>query len=199
MLRLSFLTRPPQFVLANCVWICTAVSNCINLRSHIRQGPFRRHPSASCIVGNALGRWNQSHWSQEKELIIYWSYTPFSIAPLALSNTAPALPIPLFPPMSSTLSLLTFHLDFLSSNPLSAKHSFFVWCHKPLLLFSCVVAVNNGKMRVLLCGKFTQAFVLVLLPHHNSAGNGSLLPNAEARICTSASVVTLPERSGTAR
>lgn len=167
-------------MLANCVWICTAVSNCINLRSHIRQGPFRRHPSASCIVGNASGRWNQSHWSQEKELIIYWSYTPFSIAPLALSNTAPALPI-------------------LLSNPLSAKHSFFVWCHKPLLLFSCVVAVNNGKMRVLLCGKFTQAFVLVLLPHHNSAGNGSLLPNAEARICTSASVVTLPERSGTAR
>lgn len=51
-----------------------------------------------------------------------------------------------FFPISSTPSFLTFHLD-----PLSAKHSFFVWCHKPFLLFSCVVAVNNGKMEKWKC------------------------------------------------
>lgn len=124
LLRLSFLTQPPQFVLANCVWICTAVSNCINLRRHIRQGPFRRHPSASCIVGNASGRWNQSHWSQEKELIIYWSHTPFSITPLALSSPAPTLPIPLFLPFPQLHLFSPSILISFSSNSLSAKQFF---------------------------------------------------------------------------
>lgn len=156
-----FLTWPPQFVLANCVWICTVVSNCINLGSHIRQGPFRRHPIASCIVGNASGRWNQSDWSWEKELIIYWSHTPFSVTPVSLSNTAFTLPVPLSPPFPLLHHFSPSILLSFSSNPLSAKHSFFFWCHtfehKPFLLFSCVVAVNNGKMRVLLCGKFSLA------------------------------------------
>lgn len=52
------------------------VCNCINRRSHISQRLFKTQSySASCIVGNASGRCNQSHWSQEEELIIYWSHT----------------------------------------------------------------------------------------------------------------------------
>lgn len=76
---------------------CMAVCNCINLRSHIRQRLFKTHPySTSCIVGNASGRCNQSHWSREEELIMYWSHILFSIAPLPISNTATSVPIPLF-------------------------------------------------------------------------------------------------------
>lgn len=90
---------------------------------------------------------------------------------------------------------LLFQIHFL-------PNMFFFWCHtfehKPFLLFSCVVAVNNGKMSVALW-KILPGFVLVLLPHHNSPANGCLLPNAEAWISISASMVTLPELSGTER
>lgn len=90
------------FSLLNLCWLiafrtCMAVSICINLRSHIKQRLFKRHPySTRCIVGNAWGRCNQSHWSWEEELIIYWSHTLLSIAPLPISNTAHTVPIPLF-------------------------------------------------------------------------------------------------------
>lgn len=181
-------------MLANCVWICTAVSNCINLRSHIRQGPFRRHPSASCIVGNALREMEPITLESREgahHLLVTHSIQQHPTSPTPTQLLL--FPLHFF---SHFLNSVFFHLP---SWFLSTKHSFSVWCHKPFRLFSCVVAVNNGKMRVLPCRKFTQAFVLVLLPHHNSAGNGSLLPSAEARICTSASVVTLPEHSGTAR
>lgn len=47
-------------------------------------------------MGNASGTCNQSHWSQEEELIIYWSHTLFSVAPPPISNTAASVPIPLF-------------------------------------------------------------------------------------------------------
>lgn len=95
-----------------------AVSNCINLRSHIRKRLFKKHSySTNCIVGNASGRCNQSHWSQEEELIIYWSHALFSIAPLPISNTASSVPIPLFSnflisaflPSSISLSFLQNH------------------------------------------------------------------------------------------
>ncbi len=123
--------------LLNSCWLiafraCMAVSNCINLKSHIRQRLFKRHSySANCIVGNALGRCNQSHWSREEELIIYWSHTLFSIAPLPISNTASSVPIPLFS---------NFLISAFSSHPSHFLH--FKNCSLPNLIFS---SVTHGK------------------------------------------------------
>lgn len=108
---------------------CMAVSICINLRSHIRQRLFKTYPySASCIVGNAWGRCNQSHRSWEEELIIYWSHTLLSIAPLPISNTAASVPIPLFSNfLISAFSHNSFHFLFLKNG--HCQTYFFLMSH----------------------------------------------------------------------
>lgn len=92
---------------------CMAVSNCNNLRNHIRQGVFKTHPySVGHIVGDALGRYNQLHRSQEEELIIYWPHT---------TQHQPHSP-------SAMLSLLSPSISFSISSEKKARFNS-LWCH----------------------------------------------------------------------
>lgn len=142
-----------------------AVSNCINLRSHIRQRLFKTHPySASCIVGNASGRCNQSHWSREEELIIYWSHALFSIAPLPISNTASSVPIPLF--SNFLISAFSHHPShFLFFRTTHCQTSFFLVSHIWRWTFSSFLLCGGSErqkgVRMLLF-TFTEALFLQL-------------------------------------
>lgn len=142
-------------------------------------------------MGNASGRCNQSHWSREKELIIYWSHALLSIAQLPLSNTAASVAIPLFSNfLISAFSHRPSHLLFFKTTPCQTWF-FHTSEHESFLPFSCVVAVNNRKKWECCCVKIHRGFrSSALLLHYNRTGNGWLLPKAEARICISASMVT---------
>lgn len=171
------------------------VSNCINLRSHIRQGLFKTHPyGASCIVGNASGRCNQSHRSRGEELIIHWSHTLFSIAPLPISNTAASVPIPLFSNfLVSDSSRHPSH--FLLFRSTHCQSWFFLVSHIWWWTFSSLSLVRwqwitersaNASIRKLTTASHSAGLLL----YYYSTGNGWLLPSAEARICISASMAT---------
>lgn len=128
---------------------CMPLSNCINLRSHIKQRLFKTHPySASCIVGNASGRCNQSHWSERKSS----SFIGHTLYSASLHYPFPILPFLspfLFFPISSSLPFRNIHLILFSSKPPAANviFFFFFWCHKSedrrFLPFSHPVALNK--------------------------------------------------------
>lgn len=144
-----------------------------------------------------------NHIGVERKSSLFIGHTLYSASP---HHPFPILP-PLSPflsfPISSSLPFHTIHLTFFSSNALTAKLHFFK-CHpseeEHFLPFSCVVAVNNRKKQKCFCLKIHQGFGSpALLLYYYRTGNGWLLPNTEARICISASMVTPMVLSKTVR
>lgn len=159
-----------------------------------RRDYLKRTPIAAVVLWVMPRGGVTNHIGVERESSSFIGHTLYSASPHYPFPVPPPLSPFLSFPISSSLPFFapSISLSFLQNH--SLPESFIRVTHpedEPFLPLSCAMATNNRKkqecLRLKICRGFRYPTPLL---HYYSAGNGWLLPNAEAEVCLSASMLT---------